>query len=526
MSGADSQRERFLINRRQLLISAGAVMASSAVSACAGGSGGGTAASAGLRYGEAGAFSTFNPWAQSLNQLSTANQMFSRLVAKTQEGEAVADVAESWELAPDGLSISITLRSGVKWHDGEDLVADDIVTMYGYLTDPAVEADAGVQKIKELFAPVTGVTATDDSTVEMTFSSPVPYALDLLNYWYILRLDDPADTSFIEHFPTGTGPYKMTAFTQESASFEGFADYYEPDLPKVDKFRFDIFAEGSNLVSSLQAGQIDGALVSNYAQVESLQGDEGYYIEQVRLGVWLLMVNASKPPFDNLAVRQALSWSMNREEFANAGNFGLEDPVTSPFYTDAATGYVEDLVRAQWFDLDMAASLLDSAGVSGLTINYPYPTSFPNFGTYGEIWQADLATIGVTLTLEPVSQGRWGEIGSGEEADVTDVVPWQVGRCLQDGAVFFAANSGYRGAEQRFGFVNQELEQLIAAGQTETDEAKRSEIYKQLNQVVVDQCTNISFATYSETFAWANKVQGPGYDLAGNLRVSGVELTT
>jgi len=360
----------------------------------------------------------------------------------------------------------------------------------------------------------------------MTFSSPVPYALDLLNYWYILRLDDPADTSFIEHFPTGTGPYKMTAFTQESASFEGFADYYEPDLPKVDKFRFDIFAEGSNLVSSLQAGQIDGALVSNYAQVESLQGDEGYYIEQVRLGVWLLMVNASKPPFDNLAVRQALSWSMNREEFANAGNFGLEDPVTSPFFTDAATGYVEDLVRAQWFDLDMAASLLDSAGVSGLTINYPYPTSFPNFGTYGEIWQADLATIGVTLTLEPVSQGRWGEIGSGEEADVTDVVPWQVGRCLQDGAVFFAANSGYRGAEQRFGFENAELEGLVAQGQAETDQEKRIQIYQDLNQLVVDQCTNISFATYSETFCWSKKVEGPGYDLAGNLRVSGVELTT
>lgn len=523
MSGADSQRERFVLNRRQLLISAGVVMAGSAVSACAGGSGGGSAGAAGLRYGEAGAFSTFNPWAQSLNQLSTANQMFSRLVSKTQEGEPVADVAESWELAPDGLSIQITLRSGVKWHDGEDLVADDIVAMYGYLSDPAVESDAGVQKIKELFAPVTGVTATDPSTVEMTFSSPVPYALDLLNYWYILRLDDPADTSFVNHFPTGTGPYKMTDFTQQSASFEAFPDFYEQGLPKVDKFRFDIFAEGSNLVSSLQSGQIDGALVSNYAQVESLQGDRDYYIEQVRLGVWLLMVNASKPPFDNLAVRQALSWSMNREEFANAGNFGLEDPVTSPFYTDAATGYVEELVRAQWFDLDMAASLLESAGVTDLTMNYPYPTSFPNFGTYGEIWQADLAKIGVTLNLEPVSQGRWGEIGSGEEPD-TDVVPWQVGRCLQDGAVFFAANSGYRGAEQRFGFVNAELEQLIAAGQTETDETKRTGIYQQLNQVVVDQCTNISFATYSETFCWSKKVEGPGYDLAGNLRVSGVEL--
>lgn len=521
MSGADSQAEKFVISRRNLLLSTAAVMAAAA---CSGGSR--STAALGLRYGEAGAFSTFNPWAQTLNQLSTANQMFSRLVTKNMDGTPVADAAESWQLAPDGLSISIKLRPGVKWHDGKPLDAADVVAMYGYLTDPALESDAGVQKIKELFAPVTGVTATDPTTVAMTFSSPVPYALDLLNYFYLVRLDDPADSTFVKHFPTGTGPYRMTGFTQgQNAMFEAFPDYFDPALPKVDKFRFDIFAEGSNLVSSLRSGQIDGALVSNYAQVDSLKGAPDYYIEQVRLGVWLLMVNASKPPFDNLAVRQALSWSMNRVEFAKVGNFGLEDPVTSPFYTAAATGFVPELVGAQAFDLARAKSLLEGAGVAGLTITFPFPSSYPNFGTYGQIWQSDLAKIGVTLKIEPVSQGRWGDLGSGKDPSV-DVVPWQVGRCLQDGAVFFAANSGYRGADQRFGYQNPQLEQLVAAGQTETDPAKRTQIYRQLNELVVNECTNISFATYSETFTWSRKVTGPGYDLAGNLRVAGVEIAT
>ncbi|WP_142065270.1 hypothetical protein [Pseudonocardia kunmingensis] len=158
-------------------------------------------------------------------------------------------------------------------------------------------------------------------------------------------------------------------------------------------------------------------------------------------------------------------------------------------------------------------------------MNFPFPTSYPNFGTYGQIWQSDLAKIGVTLNIEPISQGRWTDIGSGQDPTV-DVVPWQVGRCLQDGAVFFAANSGYRGADQRFGYQNPQLEQLVADGQIETDPARRTEIYRQLNQIVVDECTNISFTTYSETFTWSQTVTGPGYDLAGNLRVAGVELTT
>lgn len=521
MPGPDSQTTKFVISRRNFILSTAAMLAASAC----GGGGGGAAGSTGLRYGEAGAFSTFNPWAQTLNQLSTANQMFSRLVYKDMDGQPFGDAAESWELAPDNLSMRIALRPGVVWHDGKALDANDVVTMYGYLSDPAIESDPGVQKIKELFAPVTGVTAVDPATVEMTFSAPVPYALDLLNYWYIVRFDDPSDPSFIQHFPTGTGPFRMTGFTPgQNALFEAFPEYYDPTLPKVEAFRFNIFAKGSNLVSSLQAGQIDGALVSNYAQVESLQGNADYYIEQVRLGVWLLMVNTSKPPFDNVAVRQALSYSMNREEFAKAGNFGLEDPVTSPFYTDAATGFVPDLVRAHAFDLGRARSLLESAGVTGLTMSYPYPTSYPNFGTYGQIWQSDLAKIGVTLNIEPISQGRWTDIGSGQDPNV-DVVPWQVGRCLQDGAVFFAANSGYRGADQRFGYQNPQLEQLIADGQTETDPARRTQIYRQLNEIVVNECTNISFTTYSETFTWAEKVSGPGYDLAGNLRVAGVEIT-
>lgn len=474
-----------------------------------------------LRYGEAGEFTTFNPWSQAAHADTVGAQVFSRLVYKTAEGEPVGDVAESWQLADDGLSIRLSLKPGVRWHDGEELVAGDFVTMFDYLSDSALQSDQGVQKIKEFFMPVKAVTAPDPATVDMEFSAPVPYIFDLLNYWYVIRLDDPSDTDFLRHLPTGTGPFRMTDFAQgQGVSFSAFDDYHVADQPNVDEFRFDIFAVGSNVGANLTSGQVNGILVGNYSEMESLQNDSAYYLDQSRLGVWPLEVNVSKPPFDQVAVRQALSYSMNREGFAEAAHFGLEEAVTSPFYEAGATGFVPELVQAHAFDLDMARSLLDSAGVKTLTMTYPAPESFPNLRTCGEIWQQDLAEIGITLDVRTVSVGRWYELGGGEVPDA-DVVPWQVGRCLLDGAVFFAANGGYLpGSEHRFGYRNARLEALIAQGKTETDPDLRAQMYQGINRIVVDECANISMCTFSETFAWSTAVTGTNYGVSGNLMLA------
>jgi len=530
MSNEDFSAGQFLLSRRQLLGSAavmtgGVMLGAAGCSTATGGSSAasGGAASSSFNYGESGSFSTFNPWAQSLNEQSVANQVFSRLVYKTADGKPVGDLAASWQLAGDGKSMQLKLRDGLEWQDGTKLTAMDFVTMYGYLTDPALNSDAGVQKVKKLFAPVTGVKAPDPTTVVMEFKNPVPYVLDILNFWYAVRFADPKDTNFLTKLPVGTGPFKMTNFVSgQSATFDANPKYHVPDQPKSKSFRYSIFASGANVVSNLQSGQVDGVLVSNDADVKSLEGNADYFTTNVRLGVWLVAVNCTKPPFDKVEVRQALSYSMNRAQFAAVGNFGLEEPVTSPFFAAAATGYDPALVNAQAFDLNKAKSLLEAAGVTNLAINYPSPTSHPNLQAYGEIWQSDLAKIGVKLNIQTVDNARWIDLGSGKDQTI-DLVPWQVNRCLQDGAVFFAANSGFRGGAgelSRFGYKNPTLEMLVAQGASVTDTAKRKQIYQQLNKIVVDDAYAISTATFSETWAWSSKLKGQSADLAGNLMLA------
>lgn len=521
MTSSDPRHTGMTLNRRQMLALSGAALGTAAI-----GLPGGAIAQDGsvLEYGEAGSFTSFNPWAQITNQFSTANQMFSRLVYRDRAGAYTPDLAESWTISDDKLQIELKLRPGVKWHDGTDLVAQDFVTMFGYLSDEALSKDQGVGKIKSVFAPVSAIEAPDASTVVVKFSSAVPYGLDLLHYLYALRLDDPADTVFVQHKPVGTGPFKMTEFVPgQYTTFEANPDYYADGLPKVGTFRFNIYAQGASVVNNLTSGQVRGVLVTNDADLEPLQANPDYRLEMVPNSAFVLMVNVSKAPFDRVEVRQALSYSMNRKAWADVAHFGFEKPICSPLYGDASTGYVPELVDAHPFDLEKAKSLLEAAGVSGLVINFPAPAAFPNMGVYAEIWQADLAQIGVTLNIQKVDDGRWRDLGAGKDP-TADVVPWTVGRCLQDSAIFFGANSLYRGVKQRFGYVNEKFEELLAQGAIEPDAEKRRGIYQELNRIVVNDCANISMMTSSSKFAWSNSVTGTTTDLAGNLAVANAAI--
>lgn len=518
------------ISRRRFLISTGVLLGAASC-----GFQGGPAPAASksetplrttIKYGEAGAFKTFNPWAQTVTQSSTANQMFSRLVYRSATGEAIPDLAESWKIAPDGKSVEVKLRSGVKWQDGKPLTADDFVKMFGYLSDPALKSDAGVVKMVGLFGPVKAVRAPDPGTVVMEFSVAVPFILDILNYWYAVRFDDLTDPTFIKNPPVGTGPYKMTKFVQgQSTTYAAYPDYHVKGQPATQNFVFNVFANGSNLIADLQSGAVDGVLLANLADANAIKDNKAFYSTNSRTGMYLIMFNCAKPPFDSVAVRQAMFYSVNRTQMAAAGNFGLEQPISSPFFTDAATGYVAELV-ADTFNLQKARGLLDGSGIKDLKLTYPFPTTRPNTQTYGEIWQADLAKIGVQLTLQAVDEARWLDIGAGKDPN-TDLVVWSTARCLLDGAVFWSTQTNYRGGAgnlSRLGYKNPILESLVAQGASEVDPAKRKATYQQLNRIVINDAYNISLVTNSQIWAWSSKLKGQNADLIGNLAMGPAKI--
>src|SRR5579872_1073665 len=178
-------------------------------------------------YAEAGDFNNFNPWNFSAVNFEMYDQVFSRLLWKDGSGKANPDLAESWQLASDNLSITLKLRDGLKWHDGKAVTAQDFLNSFGYLSDPALATDPSVLKIKGLMGAVNEATAPDPMTLKLAFSAPVPYITDILDYWFLIRIDDKSDPQFVNKIPDGTGPFTMAQWVpQQFASFSKFADYW------------------------------------------------------------------------------------------------------------------------------------------------------------------------------------------------------------------------------------------------------------------------------------------------------------
>jgi len=482
-----------------------------------------------FNYAEAGDFEDFNPWGFSAVNTGIYNQVFSRLLWTDADGETHPDIAETWQLAPDGLSLTLKMRQNVKWHDGKECTAEDFVAMYGYLQDPALAEYSGVDKIKGLFAPISEVRAVDPYTLALVFSTPVPYVTDLLDYWFAIRIDDTSDPEMLQTLPIGTGPFTLAEWEpSQFVRLPRFADFYQENVPSIDEMMFRKLERAETLAPNLESGEISGIQLSSPAEVGPLQEDGGYTVEIVSASgsIFNLIVNVKKPPFDQKEVRQALSYSLNREGMAQTAYFGVSEPIASPFFSPSSLAYREDLVLAHPYDLEKAASMLEAAGVGDLNMTINVTPVWPQMKLFSLIWQADLQQIGVNLTVNEVEAAQFYDIGGAPDLLGNDIHPWVVGRTTRDPAVFFATQTIYRGgADNRFGYVNEELETLVAQGATEVDQEKRRGIYQRLNEIVVDASHIIQIATDPRIWVFANSVTGAHYDLNGNIFADMIQVS-
>jgi peptide/nickel transport system substrate-binding protein len=472
-------------------------------------------------YAEAGDFNNFNPWNFSAVNFGMYDQVFSRLLWKDGAGNANPDLAESWQLAPDNLSITLKLRDSLKWHDGKEVAAQDFVNMFGYLKDDALAKDLSVMKIKGIMGPVKEVAAPNPSTLQVSFSAPVPYITDIFDYWFLIRIDDKTDPQFVKSLPVGTGPFKMAEWVpQQFARFTRSADYWNKGLPSLGEFLFKRLSQAETLLPNLKSGALDGVLLTSFSDVAPLQADKNYLVDvnDNAGSIFNMMVNTAKPPLDKKEVRQALSYSLNRVDLVKTAFFGVSKPITTTFYSPASLGYREDLVMAHGFDLTRARKLLDDAGVKTMDLTLVVTPAWPQMKLWGLVWQQDLAKINVNLKLNEVENAKFNEIGAAKDFQDNDLVGWLNGRTTRDPAIFWSTQGNYRANQQNpRGFVNEEMEKLVAAGAVETDVEKRKTVYQQLNELAIDQSHVIPVATNPRIFAYKNTIQGVKIDLNGNI---------
>lgn len=472
-----------------------------------------------LNYAEVGDFNNFNPWALSAVNMGAYDQVFSRLIYKDDKGEVHNDLAESATMAPDAMSFTAKLKPGIKWHDGRDLQAEDFATMFGYMRDASLSKDPSVSKMATLTQPMKGVRTPDKSTVVFEFNSPMPYFVDVLDYWYAVRIDDPSDAAFMNKPPVGTGPLKLTNYApKQYTQFVRNDAYYQGGLPLLDGWMFKRLDKAETLVPNLDSGAVDGIFGVPASDVARLQKDDKYQVDisAARGGAHVVLINTKIPPFDKRDVRQALFYSLNREAMAKNAFFGISQPLSSVFFSPTSLAYREDLTHANGFDLDKASSLLKQAGVSNLSMDIHPTAAFPQMKLYSLIWQADLAKIGVKLNVQEVESAKFYDIGGDANLQGNVIHPWTVGRATRDPAVFLSANWAYRGGEtNKYGWKNDEVEQLFTQAAGEPDEAKRRADYQRVNEIVTTELPVLQVATDPQVWVWNKAVKDLHYTLLG-----------
>ncbi|MCR1782375.1 hypothetical protein KVF89_07510 [Nocardioides carbamazepini] len=374
--------------------------------------------------------SPLNPAVTSQDNTGTiiAN-IFDRLVWLTPDAEVTPWLATEWEVAPDEKSYTFTLREGVTFHDGTPFDAEAVVKNVEYIADPATKSTIAVQQL----GTCTKATAESELVVRLDCDEPFVPLLANLSSPY-LGMQSPA--AIAEHGAemssemVGTGPFELESFTpNESVVLKAYEDYdWAPEAagfgdkgPK--RIDFKIAPNPQARVAALQSGQAQLVQKVPGAIFKSLR-DKYQVLEKGAPGMgYFASVNTSLFPTDDVAVRQAILYTVDRQavmDLAEAGAFKPSNTVLQP----GTFGYDESLESLFPHDPDKAAELLEGAGWTRdgdrwtkggkpLTLTIGTFSDVPQYVNIAEAIQAQLREGGIDAEIE--LQGRAAYLEAGDQ---------------------------------------------------------------------------------------------------------------
>jgi ABC-type transport system substrate-binding protein len=410
-------------------------------------------------------------------------------------------LAESWEISDDNLVYTFHLRQGVKFHDGEEFNAEAVVGWYNSI-DPDAQGsqyDATAMPYTKDFITdwVDTVEAVDENTVKMTL--PKPYAPLLANLAIPLAgIISPKALSLgldeLAVNPSGTGAFKLARpedWVRDSQMvLEANPDYWG-GAPKVAQFIFRVIPESSTRLQTLEAGEVDIVWPLSSEDVERARGNPDLVIvEDAGLNVNAIYFNVTKDPFTSKEVRQALNYAVNKEELSEGlynGNMVPAGGVLPP----VVWAYNPDL-RSYPYDPEKAKSLLAEAGhdesnpLSFTLMAYTVPRGYnPAGDRLATAIQEYLSEVGVNVDIQTE---EWTQYLQDARADkfVAHQSGWQGDNGDPDNFLYALLGGPSKGAGNTAFYENSEVDKLLVQATEVADQAERTKLYQQAEQLIVD----------------------------------------
>jgi peptide/nickel transport system substrate-binding protein len=417
----------------------------------------------------------------------------------------------------DDQTLEVKLREGVLFHDGVEMTADDVVfTFERIINENMIEyPEAHTSPRKGLIAPLESVEKTGDYTVVMRFSGPWPPATQMLVHQQIVPkhyLEEVGTEGFVA-YPIGTGPFKfVSAKGLDEIVMERFDDYWggAPDLEPVgpacvSQAVFMVIPEASTRVAALLAGEVDIIQAVPAELVDTLAQTPGVAVKGApsTQPKWMEM-NVSQPPFDDMKVRQALNYAVDKDLIIEAIYGGRAVALPGPL--SPYNNMVNKALEPYPYDPDNAVKLLAEAGWTdsdgdgtldkdGQPFAFTIDTTGEQFRTITEAVADQMREIGIDAgirlwdysVLQPM-------LLAGERMAFLE--DW--GDSAFDPVGHFEAKwHSYTPDVATYGrgnfstYANERVDELIKLGETTGDPAERQAIYDEAQQIIYDEAPAI-----------------------------------
>lgn len=431
---------------------------------------------------------------------SVAGQVFNGLVKYDTDLSITGDLAESWDISSDGLIITFHLRKGVKWTDGIEFTADDL--MFGYKT---IIDEKTPTPNKEDYLQVKKAEVLDKYTFRVTYEKPFAPALASWGNAVVLpkHLLEGKDITKIDFArnPIGMGPYIFKRWTSgQEVVLDSNKDYFE-GRPYIDRYVYKIIPDSATMFLGLQAGDVDmmGLTPIQYTkQTNTKFFKENFQKFRYPVPSYTYMgFNLKHPFFKDKRVRQAIAHAIDKNEIVDVVLFGLGSSATGPYVPN--TWYYNPDVKDYEHNPALAKELLKEAGWEdtdgdGLVDKEGQPFEFTILTNMGNslrnntatIIQWRLAKIGIKVKIRLLEWSTFINEFIDKRRFQAVILGWSLGFEPDQYDIWHSSKTG----EKELNFVsynNSEVDRLLEAGRRTFNMEDRKKAYYRIQEILADE---------------------------------------
>lgn len=440
--------------------------------------------------------------------------MYNGLLEYTQDGELIPGLAESWEISDDVTEFTFHLRKGVKFHNGREFVANDVKQSLEWAKDPNSGCFFG-----SLYEPIDEIKIIDDYTIRMKISDPNIAFLHSLASGKrpIVAMEQYNEDNSID-VPIGTGPYKFVEWVRDDhLTFAKFDEFWGGEL-HVDRFIFKPIPDSTVRATAVKTREIDWAHTLAYEDVLQYRQNpsDDYFFgidDKALMEVGGITMDVTEPPFDDLRVRQAVAYALDKSAIREGVYKGLGYP-TKSYYR---SGFWSSPNAYEYpYDSEKAKKLLVEAGYpDGFDTTIHTLSTMEATNDMAVMMQGYLKEVGINATIFAEEEAMWADTEARGDFDMhiafTIVLP-DPDTMYTILAISDAVYPGWHGH-----YTNPRIDELCIEGRKEQNMDKRKEYYDEVADIMNREVAVIWIGASMQSYGHGSHIDGIGYDIQANF---------